>query len=360
MPEEKAAVGHGEAAELNRKPADTTNSQADRMMRLVLMGTGPFAVPSFDALIDAGHHCLKVFTRPEKGGNGKKTPEKSPVRKWAEGRCLEVVAPEFVNSQESLELLKSLSPDLLVVCDYGQILKRKTLSQARLGGINLHGSLLPAHRGAAPVQWSVLKGDEETGVSVIHMTPRLDAGPIIAIRKTPIGRKETAGELEQRLASLGVQATLEAVELLTTSANQNTAGELDLHGIVQDDSLASRAPRLSKADGRIDWHRKAKELDQHVRGMQPWPGAYTEVQVLGKQHHVRLAVLDLDPWTPDPAMAFPPARSPGLVHVVEQRLFVACGDGWVEIQSLKPAGKRQMSAAEWLRGRPLKDGVIMQ
>ena len=346
----------------------------ENMLRLVLMGTGPFAVPSFDALLDAGHHCLIVVTRPEKSGNSKKPPEKSPVRQWAEGRGLEVVAPDSANSDETRQLLTSLSPDLLVVCDYGQILKREVLGLARLGGINLHGSLLPAHRGAAPVQWSVLKGDKETGVSVIHMTPRLDAGPLISIRKTNIGPKETAGELEQRLASLGVQATLESVELLMASANQGPSGELDLHGIEQDETLASRAPRLSKADGRIDWTRTSHELDCHVRGMQPWPGAYTEVGSLGKPGLIRLAILDIDPvdecsldeisqsgvGAEKVGLSGNDNPQPGTVRIVNQRLLVACGDGWVEVQSLKPAGKRDMAAAEWLRGRPIEDGAVMQ
>lgn len=331
----------------------------DRMLRLVLMGTGPFAVPAFDALMDAGHQCLLVFTRPEKSGHKNKPPEKSPVRCWAEGRSLDVVAPESVNSDETIDILTRLSPDLLVVCDYGQILKRNVLALARLGGINLHGSLLPAHRGAAPVQWAVLNGDAESGVSVIHMTPKLDAGPIIAIRKTEIGPKETSGQLEERLALLGVEATLESVELLSGSANQGPDGELDLHGIPQDDSKASRAPRLSKADGRIDWSRTARQIDCHVRGMQPWPGAFTEAPSGGKGAPIRLAILDVQQLQEEDAEPIADAP-PGTTKLLDEKLLVACGDGWLEVRSLKPAGKREMTAAEWLRGRPIQDGVIMQ
>jgi methionyl-tRNA formyltransferase len=337
-----------------------------RPLKIVFMGTGPFAVPTFDALCDAGHECLKVFTRPEKPGPGKGKPgkerlEKSPVRQWAEGRAFEVVAPESVNSGEARRWLTELSPDLLVVCDYGQILKSDVLKLARLGGINLHGSLLPAHRGAAPVQWAVLRGDRETGVSVIHMTPKLDAGPVISLRRTEIGPKETAGELEQRLASIGVEASLEAVELLTESAKQNEAGEIDLHGMPQDNASASRAPRLSKADGRIDWSRSARDLDCHVRGMQPWPGAFSEIPSIGKGLPLRVQIMDVDFTHGDTPL--PPELENGLVsgtaRIIGNQMWVACGDGWLRIHRVKPSGKREMLVDEWLRGRPFEDGATL-
>lgn len=345
------------------------SGETERTLKLVLMGTGPFAVPAFNALADTGHECQIVFTRPEKAANGKKTPEKSPVRQWAESRGLPVVAPQSVNSDEAQQILRDCAADLLVVCDYGQILKKDVLMQARLGGINLHGSLLPAHRGAAPVQWAVLKGDEVSGVSVIHMTPRLDAGPVIAIRKTKIGATETAGQLEERLALIGVEATIEAVELLAGSANLSDAGQLDLHGIPQDDSVASRAPRLSKADGRIDWSRPARELDWHVRGMQPWPGAYCEFPTAGKSQAQRLAVMAVNVLSDDEIETLRQASeslldsSPsnvGQARIIDHRLMVGCGDGWIEVTSVKPAGKREMPTADWLRGRPIPDGVVFQ
>ena len=272
-----------------------------------------------------------------------------------------MVAPESVNSDEARQWLTELSPDLLVVCDYGQILKSDVLRLARLGGINLHGSLLPAHRGAAPVQWAVLRGDRETGVSVIHMTPKLDAGPVISLRRTEIGRKETAGELEQRLASIGVEASLEAVELLTESAKQNESGDIDLHGIPQDNALASSAPRLSKADGRIDWTRSARALDCHVRGMQPWPGAFSEIATGGKGGPLRIQIMDVD--VPDGQMPSPPELETesvaGTARMVGSEMWVACGDGWLRINRVKPAGKREMLVDEWLRGRPFEDRAIL-
>lgn len=332
-------------------------------LRIVMMGTGPFAVPAFDAIVRSGHHCLRVFTRPERPGPGNKPPPKSPVRQWAETLNLPVVAPESVNSAESQAILAADQPDLLVVCDYGQILKANVLELARWGGINLHGSLLPAFRGAAPVQWAVLSGQSEAGVSVIHMTPKLDAGPIITTRKTPVGRKETAGELEARLAQIGVPATLEAVEQLIAKLDSQSAADQQAVGMSQDPTIVSRAPRLSKADGRIDWRRPAVELDWHVRGMQPWPGAFSEIPagIGSKKQPQRLMILDLD--SADDQVGDDQVGDdqvvPGTVRLGDNQMWVACGDGWVRINRLKPAGKREMTAAEWLRGRPLAAGTVL-
>lgn len=322
-------------------------------LRLVLMGTGPFAVPSFEALAAAGHRILQVVTRPERPGPGNRPPVKSPVRVWADVRGLPVIAPESINAAEAVEMLSASEPDLLVVCDYGQILRPETLATARLGGINLHGSLLPAYRGAAPVQWAVLCGDRETGVSVIHMTPKLDAGPILTSRRTAIEAKETAGQLESRLSKIGVEATLEAIERLRhgESAAERSPGE------PQDPERASRAPRLSKRDGRIVWTRPAEELEWHVRGMHPWPGAYTEIPASGgrKSQPVRLTITDVDS-TDRPVLE---GTEAGTVQIDQSQLSVAAGDRWLRINRLKPAGRREMDAEEWLRGRPVTDGVVL-
>jgi methionyl-tRNA formyltransferase len=277
------------------------------------------------------------------------------VRCWAENRKLPVAAPESINLDESVQLLENLRPDLLVVCDYGQILKPAPLSVAGMGGINLHGSLLPAYRGAAPVQWAVLNGDLQTGVSVIHMTPRLDAGPVISRRSTPIGSTETAGELEARLARLGVEATLEAVAALVAARDEGRS----VTAVPQDSEMASRAPRLAKTDGRILWTRSAKELDCHVRGMQPWPGAFTELAPPADkrdQQPTRLMVTAISP-TDQPVEL---GTSAGTVRIVGERLFVAGGDYWLSLERVKPAGKKEMTVAEWLRGRPIRDAATFR
>lgn len=335
----------------NTPPA--ANAPPATPLRLVLMGTGPFAVPSFEALAGAGHRIVQVVTRPERPGPGNRPPIKSPVRVWAENRGLPVVAPESINAAESITMLTAAQADLLVVCDYGQILKPAALATARLGGINLHGSLLPAYRGAAPVQWAILCGDAETGVSVIHMTPKLDAGPVLASRRTPIDAKETAGELESRLSKIGVDPTLEAIERLRDGSPvaEHSLGE------PQDPERASRAPRLNKTDGRIVWTRPANELDWHVRGMQPWPGAYTETPADGgrRSQPVRLTITDVDPTD----RSVPEGTDAGTVQIDRSQLWVAAGDCWLRINRLKPAGRREMDAEEWLRGRPISDGVVL-
>jgi methionyl-tRNA formyltransferase len=329
-------------------------------LRLVLMGTGPFAVPSFAALQAAGHDCALVLTRPTRLGPGGKQPPPAPVRQWAEGLQLPVEAPESVNSAEAKELLAAVDADLFVVCDYGQILKREVLALAPLGGINLHGSLLPAFRGAAPVQWAVLSGARETGVSVIHMTPRLDAGPVLCRRSTVIAAHETAGELEARLAQLGVAATLEATALLAEHrVAVRAGGELPRLGEPQNQRDASKAPRLQKRDGRIDWSRAAEKIDCHVRGMQPWPTAFTELPAgANRKQPLRLVVRSVEPSAARTSGGNQAAVEPGTVHLDEGKLLVRCGDGWVRLTKLKPAGKREMSDEEWLRGRPLTSGEM--
>lgn len=309
-----------------------------RPQRLIVMGTGPFAVPSFDALRRAGHQIELVVTRPLPPVKSRKGPPPSPVRLWAETHRLEIFDPNSINDEESVERIRAVKASLLVVCDYGQILKPPALAAATLGGINLHGSLLPAYRGAAPVQWALLNGDKKTGVTVIHMTPRLDGGPILETRETVIGEDETAGELELRLSLLGVDATMAAVDLLSQWDRQSDIGTR------QDPAQVSKAPRLKKSDGLIDWSRSAAELDCHVRGMQPWPLAFTHFPVADKPP-IRLVIKKIRTIDDRPAVGL----SAGEI-LEDDRFCVATGDLPVEITRLQPAGKREMSGIDFLRG----------
>lgn len=323
-------------------------------LRLVMMGTGPFAVPSFEALRRQGHEICAVYTRPDRQGPGKKMPPPSPVRAWAQEHGLQVLAPESINTPESVSELIHFAPDLLVVCDYGQILKANVLETAKCGGINLHGSLLPSYRGAAPVQWAVLNGDTRSGVSVIHMTAGLDAGPIITSSQTPIGAKETAGELEERLSQLGIEATLQAVRKI--AAARTEAGVLPADtklGTPQEKNQVSKAPRLSKADGEIHWDQPASRIDAWIRGMQPWPTAYTSVLVEGQDSgdpNRRIVLLDTDILPEEVSEE----TKPGSLRVENGELSVASADRWIRVNRLKPAGRKEMHASDWLRGRPLE------
>ncbi|TWU48621.1 Methionyl-tRNA formyltransferase [Rubripirellula tenax] len=308
------------------------------------MGTGPFAVPAFEALRLAGHEIALVVTKPMPPVKSRKGPPPSPVRSWAESHSLPVFDPDTINDPAAITRVADLQPWLLVVCDYGHILKPDALATATIGGINLHGSLLPAYRGAAPVQWSLLNGDAETGVSVIHMTPRLDGGPIIATSSTPIRDDETSGDLEERLSQLGVAATMDAVARLIQWDQTTPIGE------IQDAARITKAPRLSKADGDIDWGRSAREIDCHIRGMQPWPVAFTHVLVDPEKPPIRLAIKEISITETDSS-----DRSPGEI-LAGEGFCVATGDRVIEIKRLQPAGKREMPAGDFLRGHSPPEG----
>ncbi len=303
-------------------------------MRIIMLGTGPFAVPTLRALAAGTHEVPLVVSRPFKG---RKNAPRPPMHAAAEELGIELWTPESVNLPASVERLKALEADLLVVCDYGEILKPAALEATRLGGVNLHGSLLPKYRGAAPVQWAVLKGDESTGATAIHMTPGLDAGPILSSVETAIDPDETAGELEDRLAILGARLMVGTLEDLESGMSDPEP---------QDSSAASKAPRLAKENGRIDWTLSAIEIKNQVRAMTPWPRAFSFWQIEGREP-IRVVI---DKVQTTAAFGEPEASAAGAAVEQEGKLLVQTGDGLLEIIELQPAGKRKMSAAEFLRG----------
>jgi methionyl-tRNA formyltransferase len=310
-------------------------------LRLVVMGTGPFAVPLFRRLLESQRQVAALITQPDRPAHGRSTTPRNPMRELAIEHGIEVFDPQSINGPAAQQRLAGYRPDLLVVCDYGQILTSPTLALARLGGINLHGSLLPKYRGAAPIQWAIYHGETKTGVSVIHMTPRLDAGPVLVQRSTPIGPTETAAELEPRLAELGVEAIDAALALL---AESDTPPSLP-----QDPALASRAPRLKKSDGEIDWRRSAVAIFNQVRALQPWPKAFS----FWHPPTGALVRLILDAVTP---VLEHTSASPGTILSTDQQLLVACSLGQLRLDRLQPSGKRPMTSAEFLRGAALAPG----
>jgi methionyl-tRNA formyltransferase len=310
-------------------------------LRLVMFGTGPFAIPTLEALEASRHAVLLVITRPPQG----RRPAASPLQQVAESIGLAVWSPETVNDVEAQDRLKSVGADLLVVCDYGEILQPETLATTRLGGINLHGSLLPKYRGAAPVQWAILRGEAESGNSVIQMSPRLDAGPCLGQQLTPIDPDEDAGQLETRLAVMGAELVLHVVDELESG---------NASAIEQDPRLASKAPRLKKEQGAIDWSRSAQEIKNQVRGLRPWPRAFTFWHRAGDEplrlNIDRVAVIAA---TADDASATL-ETSPGTALDTVGRLIIATGNDMLEILELQPAGKRSMPAADFLRGHVVR------
>lgn len=309
-----------------------------------MMGTGTFAEPTFAALFSTPHQVVGLFTQPDRAvgqerGSTRQTGK--GMKPIAQEKGVPVYQPESVNTPEAVVQLNSLQPDLLVVAAYGQILKPDVLACAKQGGINVHASLLPKYRGAAPVAWAIYHGEKQTGVTIIQMTPQLDAGGMIAQETVEIDPQETAGELEARLAPLGARLALGAIEQIAGGAAK------PMH---QDHSQVTKAPKLKKEDGLIDWGRRADQVCNQVRAMQPWPTAYTFLHRTG-QPPVRVIVNRAVVMAP-----VAPGSGPGMVLPEKARLLVAAGGGVVEIVEMQPAGKKRMPAAEFLRGHPVADG----
>jgi len=303
-------------------------------------------------MLEHEHVVVGLYTQPDRTGRGHHR-HVNPLKELALERGVSVLQPEKANTPEAIESLAALAPDLCVVAAYGQILSPALLAVPRLGAINVHASILPKYRGAAPIQTALLEGETETGVTIFQIEPKLDAGPMLAIGRTPIGARETAGELESRLAVLGAELTLQVVDQLASGTAQP---------IVQDSTQASRAPRLKKENGRIDWNRSPRQIDCQVRAFQPWPLAYSTLVMreqkegaTGPGRALRLIVLEVVPTgsqAPDG-----PGASPGTILAVENKqLVVQAAGGALEIRRLQPEGKRAMTAGEFLAGYPVRTG----
>src|SRR5580704_10941854 len=276
-----------------KRPAERRHSARSEAvaLRLVMMATGGFALPTFRALLEGKHTVVGLFTQPDRTGRGHHR-HVNPLKELALERGLPVFQPEKANTTEAVADLAALAPDLCVVAAYGQILSAELLAVPRLGAINVHASILPKYRGAAPIQTAILQGETETGITIFQIEPKLDAGPILGIERTPIGAKETSGELESRLSILGADLALRVVDQIAAGTTQP---------IVQDSTQASRAPRLKKESGRIDWNRSPRQIDCQVRALQPWPLAYSTLAMRhdkavggGPGRSLRLIVLEVE------------------------------------------------------------------
>lgn len=304
-------------------------------MRVVFMGTPDFAAESLRAVLDAGHEVAGVFTQPDrpKGRGMKLTP--CETKQLALERGLTVYQPDSVRTEEALELMRSLAPDVLCVVAYGKILPDAMLAIPRLGAVNVHGSLLPKYRGAAPIQWSVLNGDEYAGVTTMYLAHDMDAGDIIYREATPVGEYETAGELFDRLAAMGaglLVKTLAAMEAGSAPREE------------QDHAEATYVGQLDKSICPIDWEAGPREIVKHICGLNPWPVATMELN--GETLKV-YAARYTDTVT---------GKAPGsVVSAGKAGLEIACGGGKsVMITELQAPGKKRMSAHDWLVGHPVE------
>jgi methionyl-tRNA formyltransferase len=319
-------------------------------MRIVMMGTGLFAEPTLEALLASSHPIVGLVTQPDRAVGAERGSTRQTgkgMKQIAQEHGLAVLQPESINTPEGVAALQALQPDLLVVAAYGQILNRAVLSVPPQGGINVHASLLPKYRGAAPIAWAIYHGETRTGVTIIRMSTSLDAGDMLAQEALDIGPEETAGEMESRLAPLGARLALEVIR-------QMEAGTVQ--GRKQDATQVTKAPKLTKENGALDWSRSGAEVCWQVRAMQPWPTPYTFWHRAG-QTPMRLIVYRAVARARGPQEKEAP---PGHILVHEDdlsRLTVAAGaDSVVEVLELQPAGKRRMAAKDYLRGNKPQPG----
>ena len=318
-------------------------------MRIVMMGTGLFAEPTFDALLAGPDPVVGLVTQPDRDRGAVRGSTRQTGRGMKEialAHRVPVFQPESINTPEGIAKLREWRPDLLVVAAYGQILSRDVLAVPPNGGVNVHGSLLPKYRGAAPIAWAILGGETEIGVTIIRMSVALDAGDMLAQEAVAVGPDETAGEVEARLAPVGARLATQIIEQIRAGTTQ---------GRKQDAALVTKAPKLTKEHGVIDWRKHGRDVVNKIRAMQPWPTAYTFWHRLG-QSPLRLILLRAT-WRP----AGPGEEAaPGMVLGEEgdlSRLGVMAGEGTVvELTELQPDGKRRMAAADFLRGRRPRPG----
>ena len=303
-------------------------------MKILFMGTPLFAVPSLEALVAAGHQVVGVFSQTDKPTNRGMKLQPTPVKVCAQVHDIPVFQPTKLRDGAALETIRQLEPDLIVVAAYGRILPQEILDYPRLGCVNVHSSLLPKYRGAAPINWAILNGEKETGVTIMHMAPALDAGDIIAQRATPIDPDETAEALYDRLARLGADLLAETLPRLADGTAPRTP---------QAEDQATLAPMLSRDLSPMDFTRPAQALHDQVRGLIPWPAATMDL------NGVRCKVFATA------VLGETTGKAPGSVIQADKKgLKLACGGGTVlGIQVLQAAGGKRMAAADYLRGHPV-------
>lgn len=314
-------------------------------MRIVFFGTGAFGLPTLKALFSSRHKIAAVVTQPDKSGRGHHR-HVNLIKEEAMGRTRPLLQPEDVNAPEVLRQLASYDAQLFLTAAYGQLLKQELLDIPPVGCLNLHASLLPKYRGAAPIHAALRAGDSETGVTIFRIVRKLDAGPILSVETTPIEPGETTGSLHDRLAEIAARQTLTLLDALE-------AGPVT--EIPQNDKDASYAPQLRKEDGQIDWRQPAESIANHVRGMTPWPGAFTTLS-LPDRAPIRLLITAAHPLEPDEEQLASHETLPGTIRPDNRRLLVSCGTGILEIDRLKPAGKSDMEGRAFLRGWQVAGG----
>ena len=310
------------------------------MLKIIFMGTPEFAVPSLRMLVEEGYEVVAVVTQPDKPkGRGKKLAA-PPVKEFAQQYNIQVLQPERIKTDAFIEEIRALSPDLLVTAAYGKIISKALLDVPRLGCINVHGSLLPKLRGAAPIQWSIINGDTVTGITTMFTDVGIDTGDMLLKREIEITPDMTGGELHDRLAELGAIVLSDTLKALV-------AGTLER--IPQDDSQHTYAPMFTKEIGLIDWNKSAQDIHNLVRGTDPWPGAYTFID--GERMRV---------WRTKPVLEDKNGQIGEILSVNDDGLLIKCGVGCIKVLQLQFDSSKRMSVSDYLRGHTIEQGAVLK
>ena len=308
-------------------------------MKIVYMGTPDFAVGPLESIIEAGHEVILVVTQPDREKGRGKEVVFSPVKECAVAHNIPVFQPEKIKKAEEVEFLKQYEADVFVVAAFGQILSKEILDMPRLGCVNIHASLLPKYRGAAPIQWAVIDGEEKTGVTIMRMDEGLDTGDILLQEEIILDAKETGESLFNRLAVLGSDTIVKALELMEKG---------ELTPVPQDHDMSTYAKMLNKKMGVIDFNNSAVVIERLVRGLNSWPSAYTYIN--GKTLKI---------WEAEVIADALEGQNGQVVKVSKDSFWVKCAEGMLEIMSLQLEGKKRMNAGEFMRGYDIHEGMIL-
>ncbi|MBU4310582.1 methionyl-tRNA formyltransferase [bacterium] len=313
-------------------------------MKIIFMGTPEFACSSLLALIESKHNIVGIITQPDRRKGRGMNISLSPVKELALGHNLNIYQPSNINDPEFIDLLRKISPDLIVIVAFGRILSKEVLKLPKCGCINLHASLLPKYRGAAPIPWAILAGEEKTGVTTFYLSEEVDSGDIILQREEKIRADDTTATLSKRLAGMGAELLIETIDKIEGK---------EAPRIPQNKEKATYAPRLKKEDGFIDWQESASRIERLVWAMDPWPGAHT--YFAGKLLKI---------WKAEETTGLKPQASgfkrPGkVIDITKEGMVVACGEGFLLIKEVQPPGKKRMSASSFASGYRIKTGDIL-
>jgi methionyl-tRNA formyltransferase len=300
------------------------------------MGSAALAVPSLEAILATGKdEIVGVVSQPDRPAGRKRIPSPCPLKAFADGRGLNVLVPEKIGAPESVEALAALKPDLFVVVAYGQYIPTRVIELAPHEAINVHPSLLPKYRGSAPIQWAIANGDRETGVSIIYLAKKMDAGDILRQEPHPIGDDDTSATLHDKLARVGANLLLQAIDDIRAGTVKRTA---------QDEAQAVEIRKLAKEDGAVDWSQPAATIRNRIRAFDPWPGSTFKLPS-GQVSKVWKTALEAGDGTPG--------------ELLDNRLLVATGEGALRLLEIQPPGKKRMPAASFLNGYPIEKGEIL-